>query len=567
MVDLMSTNLIEDVNSSSVTPIVVKELGGSNDVTITRISREQKGDIGTTILSGSLTTRTIESDSSKTENVPLEERGNLTPEEYRELKRLTDTLTLIGKAHVKNEPFSDVVKLDVCRAAFLVEKHGLMSKGMFFREIRIDYQLLSIWRQKFSLPQFQSTIPSVRPPRAMKEKIVQSEVSHPPEPEAHLDWIRTDVATRTKDLSHNEEADRNSDDIAKDIGLTIGNDPAMQRVWQQTQRAAKGDGHVLLRGETGTGKELISEAIHLLHRKNEEVKFHRLNCAGLSEGLLSSELFGHVKGAFTGANGERTDGAFRIVANGGTLLLDEIGDMPPLQQGMLLRVLENREFSPVGSNTVLKLNGAKIVAATNQPLEQLVEEGKFRKDLYYRLAHNEIVMPRLDERSLDHRTELIGQHLLRRSTPECRFFMRPEALALLQKLQYPGNVRELLAHVDRAAEMASTNFEGEILIIESDIQATIGKSQEKREVTTDVGEFSSHFNEALQLHTATEGTVDIRIAVEKVRQNFYEIISKIESEIIHSALERKGHHQTATADQLGVNRTKVRVHSQGRKDL
>jgi Nif-specific regulatory protein len=231
----------------------------------------------------------------------------------------------------------------------------------------------------------------------------------------------------------------------------VGNSREMSPVYEMIAQVAGSDATVLIRGESGTGKELIAQAIHYGSRRAEG-PFVRVNCAALPEGLVESELFGHERGAFTGAV-QRRPGRFELAA-GGTIFLDEIGDLSPSVQVRLLRVLQEREFERVGGTQTIKAN-VRVVAATNRDLERDMQEGRFRADLYYRLNVFPIHVPPLRER----RTDIIlladhfiekynqrhGRSIVRLSTP---------AIDLLMAYHWPGNVRELENAIERAVLLA-----------------------------------------------------------------------------------------------------------------
>ncbi|MDT4812774.1 Anaerobic nitric oxide reductase transcription regulator NorR [compost metagenome] len=243
---------------------------------------------------------------------------------------------------------------------------------------------------------------------------------------------------------------------ASSYGL-IGDSPAMQDVFRLLGKILDNSVSVLLSGETGTGKELVAGAIHQ-HGQRCQRPFVVQNCAALPENLLESELFGYRKGAFTGADRDRK-GLFDA-ADGGTLFLDEIGDMPLSLQAKLLRVLQEGEVRPLGGSATHRVD-VRLIAATHRNLRALVEQGRFREDLYYRLANFPIELPPLRERQQDiprlarHFAEQASEHLQR---PHCRW--AENALAQLVAYAFPGNVRELKALVERAVLLCE---DGELL--------------------------------------------------------------------------------------------------------
>lgn len=236
--------------------------------------------------------------------------------------------------------------------------------------------------------------------------------------------------------------------------LIIGRSPAMQDVYKLIGRVARADAPVLITGESGVGKEVVSNAIHKFSRRSKE-EYVAINCAAIPSNLLESELFGHEKGAFTGAVSQRV-GRFEQCDNG-TLFLDEIGDMPLEVQSKLLRVLQSGEFSRVGGNTTLH-SDVRILAATNKRLEEEVENGTFREDLFYRLNVVRIHIPPLRRRVED--VSQLAEHFLRRQTEKGK--SRPmkfstDAIGVLEGYHWPGNVRELENLVERACVLASGN--------------------------------------------------------------------------------------------------------------
>jgi two-component system response regulator AtoC len=247
------------------------------------------------------------------------------------------------------------------------------------------------------------------------------------------------------------EEDVASESEALPRGQLIGRDARMIDIYKTIGVLAGNRATVLIRGETGTGKEVIARAIHE-HSLHSEHPFIAVNCTALTETLLESELFGHVKGAFTGAVGTRK-GYFEL-AGDGTIFLDEIGDTSPEFQTKLLRVLQERRFYPVGGEQS-RPTEARVIAATHQPIEDLIEEGHFREDLYFRLKVIEIVVPPLRERPGD--VELVANALLSRIRAETHRNVRrisDEAVSRLQSYDWPGNVRELENALMRAAIVA-----------------------------------------------------------------------------------------------------------------
>jgi DNA-binding NtrC family response regulator len=232
----------------------------------------------------------------------------------------------------------------------------------------------------------------------------------------------------------------------------LGKSPAMQTVFALIRQAAPGDVNVLITGESGTGKELVAKALHF-NSSRADRPFVPVNCAAVPAGLLESELFGHVKGAFTGAVGTRR-GLFRE-AEGGTLFLDEIGDMAPELQAKLLRVIEDRVVRPLGSDDAVPLN-VRLVAATNRDVVSRIRDGLFREDLYYRLAVIPIQLPPLRDRKED--IPLLAEHFLRRAvgaSGKTIAGFTPEAMAALLRHSWPGNARELENVVERAVTLTA----------------------------------------------------------------------------------------------------------------
>ena len=231
----------------------------------------------------------------------------------------------------------------------------------------------------------------------------------------------------------------------------VGRSRRMQEVIRTAEMVAKSKSTVLITGETGTGKEMVARAIHF-HSAQREMPLVKVNCAAIPENLLESELFGHVRGAFTGALTNKK-GKFAL-ADGGTIFLDEIGTMAPQLQSKLLRVLQEREFEPVGSERSQKVD-LRVVSATNRDIRQMVTEGRFQEDLFYRLNVIPIHIPPLRERRED--IPLLVEHFIRKHAQRAGKridAIEPPVLAALEQADWPGNVRELENTVERAVVMS-----------------------------------------------------------------------------------------------------------------
>ncbi|MCZ6564493.1 MAG: sigma-54 dependent transcriptional regulator, partial [Deltaproteobacteria bacterium] len=297
----------------------------------------------------------------------------------------------------------------------------------------------------------------------------------------------------------------------------IGESGRMLEVFSLVRRVAPSEATVLIRGESGTGKELIAKAIHFASPRASG-PLVKVNCAALPETLLESELFGHEKGAFTGAFVTRK-GRFEV-ASGGTIFLDEIGDLPTHLQAKLLRVLQEREFERVGSSKPISID-VRILAATHRDLERLLKAGQFRDDLYYRLNVVTIVLPPLRERRQD--LPLFMDHLLRvfaeKNGKKIRGFTS-EAREALLRYDYPGNVRELENIIERASVITRNDVIG---------RADLPISIQEPEV------------EVINSET------DLPVVVER-----------LERRMIREALARSGGVQTRAAEQLGITERALR---------
>jgi len=256
------------------------------------------------------------------------------------------------------------------------------------------------------------------------------------------------------------EIERLKSELKNEYGFMglLGSSPSMQRLFEQIQNAAGSEAPVLISGESGTGKELIAEAIHKLSRRSKG-PFVKVNCAALNEFLLESELFGHVRGAFTGAIKDRR-GRFEV-ANNGSIFLDEIGDMPASMQVKLLRVIQEKELEKVGDHHTVSVN-VRLITATNHDLPALMESGGFREDLFYRINVIPIQTPPLRERPED--LPALVSHLLERINLVNRrriHSVSPAAMEAIETYHWPGNVRQLI----NALEYAAITSRGDIIAL------------------------------------------------------------------------------------------------------
>ena len=325
----------------------------------------------------------------------------------------------------------------------------------------------------------------------------------------------------------------------------IGSGPAMQTVCKQIGRVAPQDVNVLVLGESGTGKELVARAIYH-HSSRSQAPFLAINCAAIPESLLESELFGHERGAFTGAEHRRI-GKFEQ-CHGGTLLLDEVGDMSPHTQARILRLLQEKTFERIGGSTTLSAD-VRIVAATNQNLERLIEEGRFRKDLFYRLRGVTISLPPLRERREDV-PELAHYFLYRfnRQLGTSVQSISPEALEILQQYPWPGNVRELQSVVRESLIVAAgPSILPEFLPAEMQhVVAADGESEGDNAVVSE-GDFPSLG--ALVDSAFASGETDV---YRRVREQFDRLV-------IVRAMQHAGGNQNRAAEILGISRVTLRA--------
>lgn len=268
-------------------------------------------------------------------------------------------------------------------------------------------------------------------------------VEKPVQPEKLAQIVKKALETQEMVSSLAISAPVFDDDVDSEF---VGSSKKMREIFDLINRLSQVDTTVLIRGENGTGKELVARAIHF-NSPRKHGEFVAINCGAIPESLMESELFGHEKGAFTGAN-ERKIGKFQF-ANKGTIFLDEVAELPPDMQVKLLRVLQEKRFTPVGSNREVASN-ARVIAATNRNLEKMIEDHTFREDLFYRLNVMPIFLPPLRERLED--LENLISHFVRRFSRKMGRQIHgfaPEALEMLRKYRWPGNIRELENLIER----------------------------------------------------------------------------------------------------------------------
>lgn len=347
----------------------------------------------------------------------------------------------------------------------------------------------------------------------------------------------------------------------------VGRSDPMMRALEMVSKVARSDSAVLIHGESGTGKELIAGALHRLSSRASK-SFVAINCSAIPENLLESELFGHEKGAFTGASGRHT-GHFER-ADGGTLFLDEIGDMPARLQAKLLRILQEKQYIPVGG-TQLKSADVRIVAATNVDLEKAVQEGRFRLDLYYRLNVFPIEMPPLRERRGDV-PELL-QHFLDMANRTHQLaqpaYFSGSVLEILNAYSWPGNVRELQNLVERVVVLTNG---GEVTPEALPAECRSQKLRHSRGASASAGATSAsadRLSAAVPMVGEThvfEGsgaTLDVsRVRYPKDRlelphdgMSLQQHLEEIENDLITQALSRTQNNKNQAAKLLGLNRT------------
>jgi two-component system nitrogen regulation response regulator GlnG len=332
-----------------------------------------------------------------------------------------------------------------------------------------------------------------------------------------------------------------SDSVAPDSDHMVGRCLAMQDVYKAIGRVAPQNVTVLIRGESGTGKELIARAIYQ-HGPRASGRFLAVNCAAIPESLLESELFGHEKGSFTGADSRRI-GKFEQ-CNGGTLFLDEVGDMTPLVQSKLLRALQEQRFERVGGNETIQTD-VRIIAATNRDLEKMVDRGEFRADLYYRLNGFAIKLPPLRERPED--ISVLLHHFLRSFNQELGRDVReiaPAALETLIEYRWPGNVRELQSVLKQALLQTT----GPVLLAEF-LPPEVRAGGRSSAATSEHGEASNA--------STLERFVDERL--HSGSEDLYsETLALMERAVITRVLRHTGGNQSWAAKILGITRGSLR---------
>src|SRR4051794_27274474 len=322
----------------------------------------------------------------------------------------------------------------------------------------------------------------------------------------------------------------------------IGASPPMEAVYRLTRKAAKSNASVSLLGETGPGKGMIPPAIHRLSKRSSG-PFVRVNCGALSESLLESELFGHVRGAFTGAINNRT-GRFEA-AHTGSIFLDEINSTSLFLQVKLLRVLQEREFERVGDTTTIRVD-VRVIAASNRDLYAEVDAERFREDLYWRLNVVPIVIPPLRMRRED--IPALVAHFLNyysEKNDKNVVHIQPQAIEALQDYHWPGNVRELQNYVERAVAMA----DGDELTVELLPDTVLGRSERRG------GRIRGVDLETLVFEVVQQG---LQTAASDETEMHEKIVNRVERELIVQVMQSCGNVQTKAATRLGINRNTLR---------
>ncbi len=340
----------------------------------------------------------------------------------------------------------------------------------------------------------------------------------------NVDEIKSVIESATSQ----KKSSQSREQLADSFPGIIGSSKEMLKIFDLIRRIAPTPANVLIYGESGTGKELVAKAIH----ENSNVDrnhFVPITCSAIPEELMESELFGHIKGSFTGAISDKT-GLF-MEANNGTAFLDEIGELTPIIQTKLLRVLQEREIKPVGSTTIKSIN-VRIIAATNRILEEEIKAGRFREDLFYRLAVVPIRVPPLRERKSDV-PRLVDYFLEKYSRQLGKEVQKISSYALevLMNYDYPGNVRELENIIERGVALASTN----IILPESlTLNSRIRPEQRDQE-------------------DSNPGFQAVQSAEELYRTGLEKVMARLEKQFIQDALKKTGNSKMKAADLLQVS--------------
>ena len=356
-----------------------------------------------------------------------------------------------------------------------------------------------------------------------------------------------DRAVAISRLMHVPAVVADADGVDDHADAIIGRCPGMQKVYKDIGRVAGQDVTVLISGESGTGKELVARAIYQ-HSRRAKGPFLAINCAAIPDGLLESELFGHEKGAFTGAD-QRRIGKFEQ-CSGGTLFLDEVADMSPLTQSKMLRLLQEQQFERLGGNETVQTS-VRVLAATNQDLEGLVGRSRFRQDLYYRLGVFTIGLPPLRERGDD--LALLVQHYLRRYNRELSRdvqTVQPETMELLQRYRWPGNIRELQSVLKQAILQTS----GSILAPES-LPVFLGAQRGTTKVTQPA---SVAANPAASGFAELDGFVEERLR-SGADHLYDETLRRMERLLLTRVLQQTNGNQLQAAKLLGITRGSLRT--------
>lgn len=359
------------------------------------------------------------------------------------------------------------------------------------------------------------------------EKGAEGVIRKPFQNEQILNLVAKGIRKRKKEEERQSLRQAMTRSVSRDA--IVGRSDKMEDIFRLVERVAPARSTVLITGESGTGKELVAKLIHEASPRADK-PFVVVNCSNIPSELLESELFGHTKGAFTGAVAAKK-GLFEV-ADTGSIFLDEIGDLRPETQVRLLRVIQEREFTPIGETSQVKVD-VRIIAATNVDLKEAVKNGTFREDLYYRLSVVPIELPPLRQRPED--ILPLTQHFIRKYNAEnerkISEQLSSEVLSLLENYNFPGNVRELENIIERAVVIAATD-EITVECLRPEVRSP--ELVEER------------MNEA----EGASGDIDIARGV-----NFYDEVKRFEIDLIRRALEQTGGHQSRAARLLGLNAT------------